>query len=239
MTPADYNAAQLAAGRLTPAHVAELARHWQATHGLAADGMAGPATIASLDAALQPSGDPEALQIVNHWLTGPGVTRIPAHPSWFGGVLAAGKPLGIVAHFTDTGPGTAPVMANNRTRPFQAGDRAASWHLTIDTDGSVVQMIPLDHVAWHAGGSTARQVPGIGWANQHTVGIELVGDGSAFTPDQVTTACALWRAIVRHYGIPREHAMLTHQEIDPTRRDDPGPVWMGQHAPVVINAAYG
>ena len=169
----------------------------------------------------------------------PGVTRIPAHSSWSDGPLIHGKPLGIVAHFTDTGPGTSTVMAHNRARAFQTGDRAASWHITIDTDGSVVQMIPLDHVAWHAGGPTARPVPGIGSANHNTNGIELVGDGSVFTAPQVTTACAVWRAIVRHYGIPREHAMITHQSIDPERRDDPGPIWMGQHAPVVLSAAYG
>jgi murein DD-endopeptidase MepM/ murein hydrolase activator NlpD len=47
MTPEEYNA-----GRLTAAQVAELVRHWQASHRLAVDGMAGPLTIASINAEL-------------------------------------------------------------------------------------------------------------------------------------------------------------------------------------------
>jgi murein DD-endopeptidase MepM/ murein hydrolase activator NlpD len=47
----DYNAAQLAAGALTAAHITELVRFWQAGHkGLEVDGMAGPATIATISA---------------------------------------------------------------------------------------------------------------------------------------------------------------------------------------------
>ena len=56
MTAADYNAAQLAAGKLTATHVTELVRQWQATHHpLEVDGMAGPSTITSIDAALAPA----------------------------------------------------------------------------------------------------------------------------------------------------------------------------------------
>lgn len=238
---ADYNAAQLAAGRLTPEHLAELVRAWQAARGLIVDGLAGPRTIASLDAALAaraPSAVP-ALEVVDHWLVGPGVTRIAAHPSWFGGTLGSGRPLGIVAHYTATNPGTAIAMARNRAHQVLPGDRLASWHLTIDTDGSIVAMVPLNRCAWHAGSPTARPVPGIGSANANTIGIELVGHGDAFPPAQVAAAREVWRALVRHYEIAREHAMITHQSIDPTRRSDPGPVWMREHAPVVLAAAYG
>lgn len=49
----DYNAAQLAAGKLTTEHVTELVRHWQEnTAGLTVDGMAGPATIASITSSI-------------------------------------------------------------------------------------------------------------------------------------------------------------------------------------------
>lgn len=244
MTPADYNAAQLAAGRLTAEHLAELVRAWQSAHGLTVDGLAGPRTIASLDASLaarEPSRIPGSLEVVDHWLVGPGVTRIEAHRSWFGGSLGSGRPIGIVAHYTDTDPGTAVAMAQRRARLFgeDARDRLASWHLTIETDGSIVQMVPLNRMAWHAGSATARPLPGFGSANANTVGIELVGHGNEFPPAQVAAAASAWRALVRHYGIAREHAMITHQSIDPTRRSDPGPVWMAAHAPAVLAAAYG
>jgi len=55
MTAAEYNAAQLAAGKLTTEHVTELVRHWQASAGLEVDGMAGPVTIASIEASIRPA----------------------------------------------------------------------------------------------------------------------------------------------------------------------------------------
>lgn len=49
MTPADYNAKQIADGALSMENVTDLVRFWQnGHHPLEADGMAGPATIASL-----------------------------------------------------------------------------------------------------------------------------------------------------------------------------------------------
>ena len=93
-------------------------------------------------------------------------------------------------------------------------------------------------MAWHAGSPTAQPVPGLGNANAHTVGIELVGSGKVFPSAQVNAAAQVWSALVRAYNIPRALAMITHQSIDPTRRDDPGPVWMGVHAAGVLDFAY-
>lgn len=53
---AAYNAAQIAAGKLTPEHVVELVRAWQAAHpALEVDGMAGPVTLASIASAMRPA----------------------------------------------------------------------------------------------------------------------------------------------------------------------------------------
>ena len=240
MTPVDYNAKQLAGGALTAEHVTELVRFWQLAHGLEVDGMAGPKTLASFSA-FAPVAPVGAWSIGDdHWLSGPGVTRIPMHASWFGGVLHGGAPGGIVAHYTATDPGTAINMAKRRQHVYglDPDDRLASWHLTIETDGSIVQMIPFDRVAWHAGSSTAIPVRGLGPANYATVGIELVGYGKEFPPAQVESAKAVWRALIKRYSIAHEYAMLEHAKIDPSRRDDPGPVWMAQHAGEVLAAAY-
>jgi N-acetyl-anhydromuramyl-L-alanine amidase AmpD len=177
--------------------------------------------------------------VINHWLAD--AAHIPAHASWYGSTLTAGKPLAIVAHYTATAPGTAINMATRRQRQFglDPDDRLASWHVTIDSDGSVVQMVPFDRVCWHAGSSTAKPIPGIGPANQNTVGIELVGHGKEFPPAQVEAAGRVWRAIVQAYGIPHWAAMIAHSAIDPTRRSDPGPVWMNEHAVKVLDVAYG
>lgn len=230
----DYNVKQMTSGTMTVAHVTELVRFWQHDHGLTVDGLAGPLTIASILVAIASPFDIRD----DHWISG--ATRIAIAPSWFGGDLSGGFPRGIVAHFTDTDAGTALNMARRRQHAYGSDpdDRMASWHITIETDGSVVQMIPLNRIAWHAGSSTALPVAGLGPANQSTVGIELVGYGKEFSAVQVEAAKQVWRAIVKRYGIAREYAMLQHSVIDPTRRDDPGPVWMGQHAAVVLQEAY-
>jgi len=232
--PDSYNASQLAGHALLPSHITTLVRYWQAGHGLEADGLAGPRTITSL----APVG---AVRIdADGWLSGPGVTVIAAHPSWYGAELVHATPAGIVAHYTATDPGTAIAMAHRRARKFglDPADRAASWHISIEADGAIVQMVPLTHTAWHAGGPNAHPVPGLGHANYTTVGIELVGWGKAFPAAQVAAARTVWRAIVQRYGISRAYAMITHQSIDPVDREDPGPVWMGQHAAGVLAFAY-
>lgn len=57
----DYNAAELAAGRITPAQITTMTAAWQATHSLYVDGMCGPQTRASIDAAgaIVPEPTPE------------------------------------------------------------------------------------------------------------------------------------------------------------------------------------
>lgn len=200
-----------------------------------------------------PPGGPAGLTVDGEgWLVGEGVTLIKSHPTWYYAELStAGKvPRAIVAHYTATDYGTADRMAQRRTQPwpkFAAEWRVGhpgtkvpqnSWHLSIEGDGRIVQMAPLTAGCWHAGGATAKRIPGIGPANHTSVGIELVGHGKAFPPAQVEAACRVWRAICKAYPIDRDLAMVQHSELDPGRRADPGPVWMHEHALKVLVYAY-
>lgn len=172
------------------------------------------------------------------WLVGEGVTRINAHPSWFGGPLS---PRAVVCHVSATNPGTALNMAKRRKRKFGSDpdDRLASWHASVETDGSIVQMVPFSSCAHHAGSKTAKQIPGVGWPNRKALGIELIGwERGPFPQAQVDGYARLLRCIVQHYAIPREFAMVTHASIDPGRRSDPGAVWMSQHAEAVLDRAF-
>lgn len=238
--PVRFNHYELVAKLVTDEHVTELTRIAQERFGLEVDGKCGPKTRAALEASAAKRATPAAQTslgiTVSGWLQGDRVRRIPADPSWFYRRLAtkSGQPEAIVAHYTATDPGTAIVMANHRTTPIKPGDRAASWHVSIEADGSLVQMIPFLAGAWHC----SKPIPGRGAANRCSVGIELVGHGEAFPEAQVASARAVWRALVQTYPITRQRAMYQHSELDPERRSDPGPVWMSAHAQGVLEHAF-
>lgn len=196
-----------------------------------------------------PSGFPDAWRALpsvtvdaKGWLQGEGVTLMPSHRSWrYDGLRTPdSKPRAIVAHYTATSPGTAISMAKRRMRKFgeDPDDRAASWHISIEADGSIIQQVSLLDGAWHAGSSTAKQIKGVGWANRVAASIELVGFGKVWPGPQVLGAARVWRALVDAYDIPRALAMVQHAEIDPGRKADPGRPWMRDHADAVLEYTY-
>ena len=190
-----------------------------------------------------PVADPEGFMVgldPKGWLYGPGITRIPMDESWHYPKLETsdGQPKAIVAHYSATNYGTAINMANARAKKRTDTDRAASWHLSIEGDGSIIQMAPLTVGCWHAGGKTCKPITGLGSPNRCSIGIELIGHGNAFPFAQHDAACRVWRAICYYYKVERKYAMITHAELDPTRRNDPGPIWMSQHAENVLDYAF-
>lgn len=259
MKPGEYNRDRFMRGAFGWPHVTELVRHFQTSIGLDADGKLGLETQHALEGLLEAReiverasfGDPPPSLVkpldveLNGWLSGCTVMR--SDRSWVGPPI---NPCAIVAHYTATAPGTAESMLRRRMRPYpeyvaaeQKAHRVArgktSWHVTIEADGEIFQAVEFTRMAYHAGSSTARKVPGLNLrANHCAIGIELVGHGDAFTPAQVAAAKRVWRALVRRYGIAREHAMIAHSALDPTRRRDPGELWMQTHAPGVLDFAF-
>jgi hypothetical protein len=231
VNPEDYNRRALDDGLLTPEHVTALVRSFQLARGLTSDGKAGPVTRAVIERDRLRHAD---LSVDGHLLEGPGVERVLAHTSWYGGAMPRG-PLAIVAHYTDTEPGTARSLAERRTKRRLPLQRAASWHVTIAQDGTVYQLVPLDRVAWHCGAGRVEDLR----TNEAAIGIELEGRGDSFSPALFAAACRVWTALARAYGIPRERAMLEHSALDSKRRRDPGPVFMRTVAPGVLACAYG
>lgn len=257
MNAGDYNREAIASGKLTDEHLAALVRHFQEAHGLLPDGKAGPLTRAMIDQALRAREPIQELVVSDGWLAGPGVEIIPANPCWYGGPMPRG-PLAIVAHYTATDPGTALDLAGRRylsaaeiterlrgrsgfelelpggrVITIKSVPRLASWHVTIAQDGAIYQGVPLSSQAWHVASHARLDVPGGLRANACAIGIEFEGHGDSFTDAQVASAKRVWRAIVRAYGIPRELAMVGHDELQ-ENRSDPGPVWMREHAEAVL-----
>jgi N-acetylmuramoyl-L-alanine amidase len=98
-----------------------------------------------------------------------------------------------------------------------------SAHYLIDEDGDVVQLVPEERRAWHAGVSS--------WAgrerlNDCSIGIELVNPGHdwgyrPFTQAQYDACAALCRAILTRWPIPACR-VLAHSDVAPARKRDPG-----------------
>jgi AmpD protein len=93
-----------------------------------------------------------------------------------------------------------------------------SSHFFIPRDGRVIQYVPCELRAWHAGASAWR---GRERCNDFSVGIELEGaDWLAYEDAQYAALADLTRALVARYG-PLEAA--GHSDIAPGRKTDPGP----------------
>ncbi len=89
--------------------------------------------------------------------------------SRFAGGRFASTPRLLVVHFT------AGASARSSAEWFDDPDNpGSSAHLVIDRDGSVIQCVPFDTIAWHAGRSTWKGLDGL---NRHALGIELANWG--------------------------------------------------------------
>jgi N-acetylmuramoyl-L-alanine amidase len=188
------------------------------------------------------------MKVVNHKLeiaTGQPVRFEPTDNH--GGEI---RPIYIVMHYTASTslPGTIDW--------FKRRQANASAHIVIGVDGEVVQMVPLNRRAWHAGESKWGELVGL---NAYSIGIEIVNAGKlrkradgawitwskqAISEDQVTVArhkneasetgwheyteaqiraaIDVGNAIAQHYPIVD---VLGHDDIAPTRKVDPGPLF--------------
>ncbi|MGC1497086.1 MAG: N-acetylmuramoyl-L-alanine amidase [Sulfitobacter sp.] len=76
----------------------------------------------------------------------------------------------LVFHFTGSNSAEATI------RWFASSNAKASTHLLVDRSGGIVQMVPFDTIAWHAGRSSLpeRNLDGM---NKYSVAVELVNLG--------------------------------------------------------------
>ncbi len=97
-------------------------------------------------------------------------------------------------------------------------------HFLVRRDGSVVQFVPVNRRAWHAGESVWR---GRSRCNDFSVGIELEGhDTAGFEPAQYRSFAALASAL---QAVLPLSAIAAHSDIAPVRKTDPGPFFDWRH----------
>ena len=144
---------------------------------------------------------------------------VPAHPKNYRHPSAARTIDQIVVHITDGG-----ANINGTISWFQNPASGVSAHYVVGQDGTVVQMVRHEDIAYHAHS-----------ANRHSIGIEHVarapkGSKPALnpTPAQYCASAMLVRCLCNRYGIPMDRThILGHSEADPatTHADCPNAVW--------------
>ena len=119
------------------------------------------------------------------------------------------NPKGVVVHETAT-PG---ATAEREYQYFNGGERGASAHAFVDWE-DVVQTIPYDEVAWHAGPT----------ANSRYIGIELCRP-SSHEPDKFgrvwNNAVSLFADLFREHGFGEVTVdnLLSHAEVSSRWRE--------------------
>lgn len=96
-----------------------------------------------------------------------------------------------------------------------------SAHLLIRRDGTLVQYVPFNCRAWHAGLSHFQ---GKERCNDFSIGIELEGSvKQAYEDVQYERLIAVTRALCVHYPKLNRKRIVGHSDIAPGRKTDPGP----------------
>jgi N-acetylmuramoyl-L-alanine amidase len=185
----------------------------------------------------------EAMIIKDNWLyTDLGHAKVENYPAiyhgWPGKIF---DPRYIIVHYT------AGNQISSTINWFAHDKRSnSSAHIVIGEDGRVVQFVPFNDFAWHAG----AKWNGLTNMNWYSIGIELVNVGflrsgfpvpqerqlSAVHPNekiarvwetypqaQIDALIEVGRLLTKTY--PYIHDVLGHSDVDPKNRLDPGPAF--------------
>ena len=99
-------------------------------------------------------------------------------------------------------------------------DLKVSSHLYIKRDGEIIQFVPFDKRAWHAGESSFN---GEFDCNDFSIGIELEGsDCDNFTDHQYQVLIDVTKQLMKKYPDIKKNSIKGHSEIAPGRKTDPG-----------------
>jgi len=98
-----------------------------------------------------------------------------------------------------------------------------SSHYLVHENGSIVQLVPEQYRAWHAGVSSWGGDADI---NSRSIGIEIANPGHEFGyPEfpsrQIAAVTTLCRAILTR-NIIRPENVVAHSDVAPSRKQDPG-----------------
>lgn len=96
-----------------------------------------------------------------------------------------------------------------------------SAHLLIRRDGELLQFVPFNRRAWHAGASCFGDR---GHCNDFAIGIELEGtDDIPYADIQYRQLGRVVRALMSNYPGITAQRVVGHCDVAPDRKSDPGP----------------
>jgi N-acetylmuramoyl-L-alanine amidase len=125
----------------------------------------------------------------------------------------------IVHHTGGYYPGCCEWLCNKQS--------GASAHFIIRSNGEILEMVPVEYSAWHAGrgafdlNEDGTISPLEKYFNRRSIGIELESDGHSYSEAQLDALEGLVIDLCLQYNIPAKH-ILGHKEIAPDRKWDPG-----------------
>jgi len=102
-----------------------------------------------------------------------------------------------------------------------------SSHLLIRRDGELIQYVPFNKRAWHAGVSSWD---GRERCNDFAVGIEMEGcDDNNFEQVQYQQLSEVIKVLCETYPLLSRDKIKGHSDISPERKTDPGPYFDWEH----------
>ena len=103
-------------------------------------------------------------------------------------------------------------------------DLKVSAHAFIRRDGQVIQFVPFNKRAWHAGLSSFEDREK---CNDFSIGIELEGtDSTPYTASQYHALSGVIKALWQAYPSLKDKNVVGHCDIAPGRKTDPGEYFM-------------
>jgi N-acetylmuramoyl-L-alanine amidase len=129
-----------------------------------------------------------------------------------------GPPDMILLHYTGMQSGEAALER------LTSAESKVSSHYVVFEDGRIVQCVPEDMRAWHAGASYWAGETDI---NSRSIGVEIVNPGhefgyTEFPRRQIAAVIALCKGIIARRGPIHADRVLAHSDVAPSRKQDPG-----------------
>lgn len=165
----------------------------------------------------------------DHWIKGASRNLSPNHDA-----RLSPDPSVLVVHSISLPPGVwggdAILSLFSNTLDVEAHPAFASLknvrvsaHVVIRRNGALIQCVPFDKRAWHAGRSQWQGIEGL---NDCAIGIELEGLPTVrFALAQYYTLVNVTRALLDRYATLAVNRIVGHALIAPLRKEDPGPAF--------------